>query len=153
MPQFVLKRRDLLGITMTGAAVLFWKPSKAKALGGKLPEIGEKAPGFDLPGTLGGARQKTGNSTTGPVVGWCFIFIREISRLVARLKLTASRNHSKSSTLISAMSQQFQLTALMIMNHFAAAKDWTSRCYPTQKAKSVESMGRGWPLTHYGIRF
>ena len=58
MPQFVLKRRDLLGITMTGAAVLFWKPSKAKALGGKLPEIGEKAPGFDLPGTLGGGASK-----------------------------------------------------------------------------------------------
>ncbi len=58
MPQFVLKRRDFLGITMTGAAVLFWKPSKAKALGGKLPEIGDKAPGFDLPGTLGGGRVK-----------------------------------------------------------------------------------------------
>ena len=58
MPQFVLKRRDFLGITMTGAAVLFWKPSKAKALGGKLPEIGEKAPRFDLPGTLGGGASK-----------------------------------------------------------------------------------------------
>ena len=61
MPQLVLKRRDFLGITMTGATALFWKPSKAKALGGKLPEIGEQAPDFNLPGTLGGGTSKNWN--------------------------------------------------------------------------------------------
>ena len=61
MPQLVLKRRDFLGITITGAAALFWKPAKAKALGGKLPEIGEQAPNFDLPGTLGGGASKNWN--------------------------------------------------------------------------------------------
>tara|TARA_B100001079_G_scaffold6906_1_gene5821 strand:- start:751 stop:1323 length:573 start_codon:yes stop_codon:yes gene_type:complete len=61
MPQLVLKRRDFLGITMTGATALFWKPSKAKALGGKLPEIGEQAPDFNLPGTLGGGASKNWN--------------------------------------------------------------------------------------------
>ena len=58
MPQLVLKRRDFLGLTVTGAAALFWKPSRARALGGKLPEIGEQAPDFDLPGTLGGGPSK-----------------------------------------------------------------------------------------------
>ncbi|WP_066907787.1 MULTISPECIES: peroxiredoxin [unclassified Synechococcus] len=53
-----MKRRDFLGITVTGAAALLCKPSKARALGGKLPEIGEQAPHFDLPGTLGGGPSK-----------------------------------------------------------------------------------------------
>ena len=54
MPQLELRRRDLLGITLTGAAALLWKPARVSALGGKLPEIGNKAPAFDLPGTQGG---------------------------------------------------------------------------------------------------
>ena len=58
MPQLALKRRDFLGFTVTGAAALFWIPSRARALGGKLPEIGEPAPQFNLPGTLGGGPSK-----------------------------------------------------------------------------------------------
>ena len=54
MPQPQLKRRDFLGITATGAIALLWRPSRAAALGGKLPEIGVEAPGFSLPGTMGG---------------------------------------------------------------------------------------------------
>ena len=61
MPQFVLKRRDFLGITITGAAALFWKPVQTRALGGKLPELGEPAPKFNLPGTQGGGPSKDWN--------------------------------------------------------------------------------------------
>ena len=50
----MLRRRDFLGITLSGAAALLWKPNKVRALGGKLPEIGIKAPDFDLPGTQAG---------------------------------------------------------------------------------------------------
>ena len=58
MPQPELKRRDFLGITVAGAIAVLWKPSRATALGGKLPEIGSEAPSFRLPGTKGGGPTK-----------------------------------------------------------------------------------------------
>ena len=55
MPRIIVNRRDFLGISLTGALALFWKPKTTRALGGKLPELGAAAPDFNLPGTIAGA--------------------------------------------------------------------------------------------------
>ena len=46
-------RREFLGISLAGALAWFWKPQTARALGGKLPELGVAAPDFNS-GTIGG---------------------------------------------------------------------------------------------------
>ncbi len=45
-----MNRRSLLQTAVLGAGIFLLAPTRVRALGGKSPEIGIKAPDFDLPG-------------------------------------------------------------------------------------------------------
>jgi len=125
-----MNRRSLLQTAVLGAGIFLLAPTRVHALGGKSPEIGIKAPDFDLQALAVLIQVKnTGVYPVFKAVGWSYIFIRGISLLVARLKPTAFRMHCQPSERKVQKLLPLAQTQSATTNRFAALKSSSFPCF------------------------